>query len=95
MHSNFVETVKKHSALLLNIESVYVFGSVLDSSKTPNDIDILIIYSEYTNATQMEIENFAKKLESEINLPIDITVLSCAEEREVHFLNRIKSLQVK
>ena len=95
MHSNFVETVKKHSALLLNIESIYIFGSVLDSSKTPNDIDILIIYSEYTHATQMEIENFVKKLEAEINLPIDITALSCEEEREVHFLNRIKSLQLK
>ena len=95
MHSNFVETVKKHSALLLNIESIYIFGSVLDSRKTPNDIDILIIYCEYTDTTQMEIENFAGKLEAEITLPIDLTVLSCEEEKEVHFLNRIKSLQLK
>ena len=95
MHNNFVEMVKKHVASLLDVKNVYVFGSVLDSGKTPNDIDILIIYFEYTNATQMEIENFVKKLEAEINLPIDITALSCEEEREVHFLNRIKSLQLK
>ena len=95
MHNNFVEMVKKHVASLPDVKSVYVFGSVLDSGKTPNDIDILIIYFEYTNATQMEIENFVKKLEAEINLPIDITALSCEEEREVHFLNRIKSLQLK
>ena len=62
MHNNFVEMVKKHVASLLDVKSVYVFGSVLDSGKTPNDIDILIIYFEYTNATHMEIENFVKTL---------------------------------
>ena len=95
MHNNFVEIAKRHSASLRNVKSVYVFGSVLDSNKIPNDIDILIIYCEYTDTTQMEIESFAGKLEAEINLPIDITALSCEEEREVHFLNRIKSLQLK
>ena len=95
MNCNFIEIVKKYSALLLNVERIYVFGSVLNIYKTPNDIDILLIYSEYNSAMQCEIEQFVKRLESEIDLPIDLTILSHEEEREVSFLNRIKSLQLK
>ena len=95
MHYKFIEIIKKNSVLLSSIEGIYVFGSLLSFNKTPNDIDILIVYSEYNNKIRYEIEKFVEQLEIEIELPVDLTILSYEEEREVGFLNRIKSLRLK
>lgn len=92
MHQSIVNIVKEHLFLLKDIEHAYLFGSVLDANKKPNDIDVLIIYTDYTDKTRKQLQEFAKALESDGGLPVDLTVLSIEEEKEVQFLKRIKFL---
>lgn len=95
MHSYLIEIVRKYIPLLCEVENVYLFGSVLNVDKMPNDIDILIIYLEYTNAMYQRVKEFAAKVENTSGLKVDLTMLSIEEEKEVRFLGRINSLQLK
>ena len=90
-----IELIKKHLPLLNDVEQVYVFGSTLDSSKTPSDIDMLIIYSEYSNTIQRQIKEFEKHLENESRLSVDLTILSFEEECQVEFLGRVGAMRLK
>ena len=49
MNYDFIKIAKKYLSLLEEIEHAYLFGSVLVNSKEPNDIDVLIIYSKYSD----------------------------------------------
>ena len=82
-------------SLLNDVEQVYLFGSVLALNKIPSDIDVLIIYSEYSNTIQMQIKEFEKRLESESGLPIDLTILSFEEEHQVGFLGKVNAIRLK
>ena len=95
MHYVLVEMVKKHTYLLHDAKDVYVFGSVLNLSKKPRDIDILIIYFNYTSTIEEETRKFSEELENDRGLSVDLTILSVEEEREVCFLDKIKALKVK
>lgn len=95
MHQSIVNIVKEHLFLLKDIEHAYLFGSVLDANKKPNDIDVLIIYIDYTDKIRKQLQEFAKALESDSGLPVDLTVLSYEEEKEVQFLKRFKFLCIK
>lgn len=78
-------------------EHVYLFGSVLNSSMIYNDIDILIIYREYSSELVKQLKVIVHQLEQEFETFIDLTVLSVEEEREISFLKKLKSdyLQLK
>lgn len=73
-------------------DEVFLFGSSITSTN-PNDIDILLIYDEYspeiTNQKSNIEKAFHRKLGSEI--PLHFTVLSKKELSETKFLTRIKS----
>ena len=60
MHQSIVNIVKEHVFLLKDIEHAYLFGSVLDANKKPNDIDVLIIYTNYTDKIRKQLQEFAK-----------------------------------
>ena len=72
-----------------------MFGSVLESNSIPNDIDILLIYDEYTDAVKDSSNRLKNILETEFELPVDLTMLSDNEEKEVGFLDRVMALCVK
>ena len=95
MNYDFIKIAKKYLSLLEEIEHAYLFGSVLVNSKEPNDIDVLIIYSKYSDTLHRQAQELAKALETNSGLPVDLTVLSVEEENEVQFLKRIKALQLK
>lgn len=95
MDYDFIEIAKKRLSLLEEIEHAYLFGSVLIESKEPNDIDVLIIYSKYSDTLRRQVQELTKELEANSGLPVDLTVLSGEEEKEVQFLKRIKALQLK
>ena len=71
-------------------DRVYLFGSVLDDHKAPNDVDILLIYKQYTTKIIEEISRVLSSLENLLGIAIDLTVLSVEEEKDTQFLNRIK-----
>lgn len=95
MHNGLIEIVKKHLTLLNAVEHVYLFGSVLVSNDIVNDIDVFIVYSEYNDVMQKQINKFKKCIENESEIPVDLTILSFIEEKQVCFLEKIKSLQLK
>ena len=95
MRCNIIDLIKKYLYLLKNVEQVYVFGSVLEQNKIPRDIDVLIIYSEYSNEIQWQIKEFEMKLANKTKMLVDLTLLSFEEERQVCFLEKIKAIKLK
>ena len=85
-----VELIKNNITLFELFDRVYLFGSVLDDHKEPNDVDILLIYNQYTTKITEEISRVLSSLENLLGIAIDLTVLSVEEEKDTQFLNRIK-----
>lgn len=85
-----VELIQNNIALFDQFDRVYLFGSVLDDHKEPNDVDILLIYNQYTTKITEEISRVLSSLENLLGIAIDLTVLSVEEEKDTQFLNRIK-----
>ena len=83
-----VELIQNNIALFERFDRVYLFGSVLDAHKEPNDVDILLIY-QYTNKITEEISRVLISLENLLGISVDLTVLSVEEEKDTQFLNRI------
>ncbi len=71
-----------------SFSNVYLFGSILHSKKNPHDIDILLIYSIYSVKLIKNVNRIFYILNKESELPIDLTVLSVAEEKEMKFLEK-------
>lgn len=90
-----LEMVKKHVPLLNDVEQVYVFGSSLNPNRIPNDIDVLILYSEYSSTIQHQIKEFERQLANESKLPVDLTILSFEEENQVEFLEKVRAIRLK
>ncbi len=55
-----VELIQNNIALFEQFDRVYLFGSVLDDHKEPNDVDILLIYNQYTTKITEEISRVFK-----------------------------------
>lgn len=84
-----VELIKNNITLFEQFDRVYLFGSVLEEDKEPNDVDILLIYRQYTNKTTKEINRVLNCLEYLLGISVDLTALSTEEEKDTQFLNRI------
>lgn len=91
------ELIKKHIALFHSFDHVYLFGSTLDSSMLHNDIDILIIYKEYSKEINNDLKLISDELGKASGMFIDLTALSIEEEIDTAFLEKIKPhyLQLK
>ncbi len=84
------EQVKKHIMPFDSFKHVFLFGSALKLNAINNDIDILIIYTEFSNEFDDDLILFSNKLKKEVGMLVDITSLSVEEEKETQFLDRIK-----
>ena len=76
---------------------LYQFGSSVNQVNF-KDIDLLIIYKDCEIWNQKEIIDFKRKVQNYLNekynVPIDITVLSETEEKELNFLQQIKYITI-
>lgn len=90
-----INVIKNNLSFFDSFESVYLFGSLLDERKKPNDIDLLLIYSEYSNDINNELTKISTILEKEFNLYVDFTILSVSEEKQTNFLKRIHPKYLK
>ena len=95
MRDKVVNAIQRRLSLLGIFKHIYLFGSVLDVNKSPNDIDILLIYDVYIDEVRQKANHMKKLLEEEFELPVDFTLLSVNEEKEVGFLSRIHWLCIK
>ena len=91
LDNDIIERVRKHIAQFDSFKHVFLFGSALELKIINNDIDILIIYTEYSNKLGNDLILFTNELEKELGMFVDITSLSVEEEKETKFLDRIKS----
>lgn len=87
--------IKQHIKLFDSFNNVYLFGSILNTNKIPNDIDILLIFSEYSNKIINDLSIICSVIEELSGLSVDLTVLSVEEEKDTEFLKRINSTYLK
>ena len=87
--------IRQNIYLFSLFENVYLFGSILDDSKISNDIDLLLIYSSYSNRILDDLNQISSVLETMYRLPVDFTVLSIEEEKDIEFLRRIYPKYIK
>ena len=94
-NNDIVTLIRENIALFDLFDEVYLFGSVLDGIKIPNDVDVLLIYSACSDTIIEEAKRILYYLECLIGIPVDLTVLSVEEEKETRFLNRISLRYLK
>lgn len=90
-----IKQLKENKELFEYFEHVYLFGSVLELNNRYNDIDILLIYREYSTEMKQRLKQIDNELEKVCKSTIDLTVLSYEEEKEVQFLKRLKTNYLK
>lgn len=93
--NNISNLINKQIKLFDSFNNVYLFGSILNIEKTPNDIDILLIYLEYSNDIINDLNIIYSVFAKLSDLPIDLTVLSVKEEKDTKFLKRLNSKYLK
>lgn len=95
MRDDVINVIQNKLSAFNIFKHVYLFGSVLNVDRVPNDIDILLIYDVYTDEVIQKANHIKKLLEEEFEIPVDLTLLSVNEEKEVGFLSRIHWLCIK
>ena len=90
LNKNISKLIKEHMDLFHSFDHVYLFGSALDPSAPPNDIDILIIYTKYSEMLSNDLKLISDELEKASGIQVDLTALSIEEEKDTAFLERIK-----
>ena len=96
MNSNAIDNIScLINEYIKSFDNIYLFGSKLNVEKAPNDIDILLIYSEYSNAIMRDLNSIYAVFVNLSELPIDLTVLSVEEEKDTKFLERLNSKYLK
>lgn len=95
LNNDIVERVRKHIKPFGSFMHVFLFGSALELDTIINDVDILIIYKEFSDEFQNDLIRFSNELQRETGLLADITALSVEEEKETGFTDRIKSRCLK
>lgn len=93
--NNISYLINQYVKLFNSFNNIYLFGSILNIEKAPNDIDILLIYSEYSNNIIDDLNIICSSFENQSNLPIDLTVLSVEEEKDTEFLKKLNSKYLK
>lgn len=70
---------------------VYLFGSAICPVKfrADSDIDLLLVYSDFTSDLIPHCERICETLNRETNHAIHLTVFSIDEEQTAGFLNKI------
>jgi len=99
MNKNAIDNISylidQHIKLFISFKNIYLFGSILNIEKVPNDIDILLIYSEYSNTIINDLNTIFSIFGNLSELPVDLTVLSDEEEKDTKFLKRLNSKYLK
>ena len=92
---NISRLINQHVKLFNSFNNICLFGSILNVEKVPNDIDILLIYPEYSSVLISDLNIICSVFASLSELPIDLTVLSVEEEKDTKFLKRLDSKYLK
>lgn len=95
LKNSITKYIKQNISMFKSFNNIYLFGSILDDNAMPNDVDILLIYSKYSEKIGHDSAIICSILENKFGLPVDLTILSMNEAKETRFLNRLNSLYLK
>lgn len=93
--NSIVSYISENISLFSSFSNVYLFGSILKNNTIPNDIDILLIYSEYCYKIEQDSMLISSVIENKFGYPVDLTILSINEEKETKFIQRLNSMYLK
>lgn len=88
--TNIINTISENIDIFQSFDKVYIFGSILNQ-KYSNDIDLLLLYRDYSDDIKENINAITVYLEIQTSYIIDITALSFNEEKEVNFIVKLNN----
>jgi uncharacterized protein len=86
-----IQKIIYHIELFESFENVYLFGSIINEKRTPNDIDLLIIYKDFSSRLLIDLDKISTIFDQLYGFSFDLTVLSEHEEEESSFIIRLNS----
>ncbi|WP_407391741.1 nucleotidyltransferase domain-containing protein [Carnobacterium jeotgali] len=89
--NSIIQKIKYHKELFEPFENVYLFGSIINEKRTPNDIDLLLIYKDFSSKLLIDLDNISTIFNQLYGLSFDLTILSENEEKESSFIMRLNS----
>jgi uncharacterized protein len=92
---NIINLIRKNMDIFSVYDNVYIFGSILEEDRHSNDIDILVLYSGDFYDVIKRTNEVTEYIEKLISYPVDITVLSVEEEKDVGFIDRLNGKYIR
>ncbi|MED2871339.1 MULTISPECIES: nucleotidyltransferase domain-containing protein [Bacillus cereus group] len=86
-----IQKIIYHIELFESFENVYLFGSIINEKRTPNDIDLLLIYKDFSSRLLIDLDKISTIFNQLYEISFDLTVLSEHEEDESSFIIRLNS----
>ncbi|MDR7247354.1 putative nucleotidyltransferase [Bacillus pumilus] len=86
-----IQKIIYHIKLFESFENVYLFGSIINEKRIPNDIDLLLIYKDFSSRLLIDLDKISTIFDQLYGFSFDLTVLSEYEEDESSFLIRLNS----
>lgn len=88
---SIIQKIIYHIELFESFENVYLFGSIINEERMPNDIDLLLIYKEFSSKLLSDLDNISTIFNQLYGFSFDLTILSENEEKESSFIMRLNS----
>lgn len=86
-----IQKVIYHMELFHSFKKVYLFGSIINKKRNPNDIDLLLIYEVFSNRLLTDLDEIQFTFTQLYGFSFDLTVLSENEEEESSFISRLNA----
>lgn len=90
-NKRIIQKIINHIELFNSFINVYLFGSIIKGEKNPNDIDLLLIYKDFSYDILIDINNINYIFNKFYGISFDLTILSENEEKETEFIIRLNS----
>lgn len=92
---NVIQKIIYHIEMFQSFESIYLFGSILNEKKNSNDIDLLLIYKDFSSSILIELSKIRNTFKQLYGFYFDLTVLSENEAEESKFIIKLNSKYLK
>lgn len=92
---SIINKIFHHITLFHSFEKIYLFGSILNRKKIPNDIDLLLIYDVFSSNILVELDEIESIFVDKYGFKFDLIVLSKVELKETNFIERLNSKYLK
>ena len=77
-------------------DNVLLFGSSIQEGIVPEDIDLLLVYRDFTDVVLSEMKSICFFIEENLHMELDLTVMSINEVFETGFIEKISDyIQLK